>query len=445
MMQIVSTGMTVLALVLMTGGAVGDENVSDFVLDNGLEVVVIEDHRAPAAVQMIWYDVGAADEPPGKSGIAHFLEHLMFRGTEKYGPGEFQQTVELLGGSENGFTSRDYTGYWQRVASDRLQTVMEMEADRMNGLLMTEEDISVERQVVLEERNQRTDSNPHALFAEQRMSALYLNHPYGIPVIGWRTEIEGLTRENLFDFYRQHYVPNNATLIIAGDVQPDEVRQLAEEYYGQIPADSKMAGRARPMEPPHLAARRLAASDPRVASPYVVRIYLAPERNPGEQEKAAALEILAELLGGSGATSVLGRELEIEQKIAVYTSAFYDGVSLDYATFGFLAVPAEGVTLQEAEDAVDVVLAEFIADGVDEDHLARVKAQIRAAWIYGQDSVFDRANRYGQALASGLSIEDVEAWPDVLQAVTGEDIVAVAREVLEVESSVTGWLTGEEG
>ena len=444
-MRIVSTGMTVLALVLMAGGSVGDENVSDFVLDNGLEVVVIEDHRAPAAVQMIWYDVGAADEPPGQSGIAHFLEHLMFRGTEKYGPGEFQQTVELLGGSENGFTSRDYTGYWQRVASDRLETVMEMEADRMNGLLMTEEDISVERQVVLEERNQRTDSNPHALFAEQRMSALYLNHPYGIPVIGWRAEIEGLTREELFDFYRQHYVPNNATLIIAGDVQPDEVRRLAEEHYGQIPADPETAGRDRPMEPPHLAARRLSASDPRVASPYVVRIYLAPERNPGEQEKAAALEILAEILGGSGATSVLGRELEIEQKFAVYTSAFYDGVSLDYATFGFLAVPAEGVSLQEVEDAVDEVLAEFIVNGVDEDHLARVKAQIRAAWIYGQDSVFDRANRYGQALASGLSIEDVEAWPDVLQAVTGEDIVAVAREVLEVKSSVTGWLTGEEG
>ncbi len=443
MIRRVSTSAAI--LVLMAGIAVCDENVSEFVLDNGLEVVVIENHRAPAAVQMIWYDVGAADEPPGKSGIAHFLEHLMFRGTEKYGQGEFQQTVELLGGSENGFTSRDYTGYWQRVASDRLETVMEMEADRMNGLLMTEEDINVERQVVLEERNQRTDSNPHALFAEQRMSALYLNHPYGIPVIGWRAEIEGLTREDLFDFYRQHYVPNNATLIIAGDVQPDEVRRLAEEHYGQIPADPETVGRARPMEPPHLAERRLAASDPRVASPYVVRIYLAPERNPGEQEKAAALEILAEILGGSGATSVLGRELEIERKIAVYTSAFYDGVSLDYATFGFLAVPAEGVTLQEAEDAVDEALAEFISDGVDEDHLARVKAQIRAAWIYGQDSVFDRANRYGQALASGLSIEDVEAWPEVLQAVSGEEIVAVAREVLEVKSSVTGWLTGEEG
>ncbi len=444
-MRIVLTGMPVLVLALMAGDAVGDENVNDLVLENGLKVVVIEDHRAPAAVQMIWYDVGAADEPPGKSGIAHFLEHLMFRGTEEYGPGEFQQTVELLGGSENGFTSRDYTGYWQRVASDRLETVMEMEADRMNGLLMTEEDISVERQVVLEERNTRTESNPHALFAEQRMSALYLNHPYGIPVIGWRSEIEGLTRADLFDFYRQHYVPNNATLIIAGDVRPDEVRQLAEEHYGQIPADPELAGRGRPMEPPHLAARRLAASDPRVASPYVVRVYLAPERNPGEQEKAAALEILAELLGGSGATSILGRELEIEQKMAVYTSAFYDGVSLDYSTFGFLAVPAEGVTLQEAEDAVDTVLAEFISEGVDEDHLARVKAQIRAAWIYGQDSVFDRANRYGEALASGLSIADVEDWPDVLQAVTGEDIVAAAREVLDMESSVTGWLTGEEG
>ncbi len=423
--------------------ALSEQEITSFSLDNGLHVVVIEDHRAPAAIQMLWYKVGAADEPAGRSGVAHFLEHLMFRGTEEYELGVFQKTVQLLGGSENGFTSRDYTGYYQRVAADRLETVMELEADRMTGLLMTEEDVEVERQVVLEERNERTDSNPHSLFSEQRSAALFLNHPYGIPVIGWRHEIEELDREVLFDFYRKHYVPNNATLVIAGDVEPDQVRELAEKHYGGLEPNPDLEVRSRPQEPPHLAPRRLSATDPRVAQPYLVRLFLAPERNSGDQERAAALEILAEILGG-GVTSVLTRKLEVEEKIAVQATAFYDGLSIDKTSFGLLVVPAEGVTLEEAEEAMDRVLVEFLESGVDEDHLNRIKTQIRAAWIYGQDDVYDQAYRYGQALTAGLTIEDVQAWPDVLQAVSGEDIIAAAREVLEISKSVTGWLSGEE-
>ena len=432
-----------ITLATLSTTALSEQEITSFSLDNGLHVVVIEDHRAPAAIQMLWYKVGAADEPAGRSGVAHFLEHLMFRGTEEYELGEFQKTVQLLGGSENGFTSRDYTGYYQRVAADRLETVMELEADRMTGLLMTEEDVKVERQVVLEERNERTDSNPHSLFSEQRSAALFLNHPYGIPVIGWRHEIEELDREVLFDFYRKHYVPNNATLVIAGDVEPDQVRELAEKHYGDLEPNPDLEVRSRPQEPPHLAPRRLSATDPRVAQPYLVRLYLAPERNSGDQERAAALEILAEILGG-GVTSVLTRKLEVEEKIAVQASAFYDGLSIDKTSFGLLVVPAEGVTLEEAEEAMDRVLVEFLESGVDEDHLNRIKTQIRAAWIYGQDDVYDQAYRYGQALTAGLAIEDVQAWPDILQAVTGEDVIAAAREVLEISKSVTGWLSGEE-
>ena len=432
-----------ITLATLSTTALSEQDITSFSLDNGLHVVVIEDHRAPAAIQMLWYKVGAADEPAGRSGVAHFLEHLMFRGTEEYELGEFQKTVQLLGGSENGFTSRDYTGYYQRVAADRLETVMELEADRMTGLLMTEEDVKVERQVVLEERNERTDSNPHSLFSEQRSAALFLNHPYGIPVIGWRHEIEELDREVLFDFYRKHYVPNNATLVIAGDVEPDQIRELAEKHYGGLEPNPDLEVRSRPQEPPHLAPRRLSATDPRVAQPYLVRLYLAPERNSGDQERAAALEILAEILGG-GVTSVLTRKLEVEEKIAVQASAFYDGLSIDKTSFGLLVVPAEGVTLEEAEEAMDRVLVEFLESGVDEDHLNRIKTQIRAAWIYGQDDVYDQAYRYGQALTAGLAIEDVQAWPDVLQAVTGEDVIAAAREVLEISKSVTGWLSGEE-
>ena len=434
-----------LALVIATAGgtALSKQEITSFTLENGMDVVVVEDHRAPVAIQMIWYKVGAADEPAGQSGIAHFLEHLMFRGTELHGLGEFQRTVQLLGGSDNGFTSRDFTGYNQRVAADRLEKVMELEADRMTGLLMTEEDVEVERQVVLEERNERTDSNPHALFSEQRNAALYLNHPYGIPVIGWRHEIAEINREELFEFYRSHYVPNNATLVIAGDVEPDLVRELAMKHYGDLVPNPNLKERMRPQEPPHLAPRRLSATDPRVAQPYLVRLYLAPERNPGEQKNAAALEILAEILGG-GVTSVLSRKLEIEGKIAVQASAFYNGLALDRTTFGFIVVPVEGIELEEAEMALDQVLKEFLESGVDEDQLNRVKTQIRAAWIYGQDDVYNQAYRYGQALTAGLSIEDVQAWPEILQSVTGEDVISAAVDVLEIKNSVTGWLSGEE-
>jgi len=434
-----------LSLVFATAGgtALSKQEITSFTLENGMDVVVVEDHRAPVAIQMIWYKVGAADEPAGQSGIAHFLEHLMFRGTELHGLGEFQRTVQLLGGSDNGFTSRDFTGYNQRVAADRLEKVMELEADRMTGLLMTEEDVEIERQVVLEERNERTDSNPHALFSEQRNAALYLNHPYGIPVIGWRHEIAELNREELFEFYRSHYVPNNATLVIAGDVEPDLVRELAMKHYGDLVPNPNLKERMRPQEPPHLAPRRLSATDPRVAQPYLVRLYLAPERNPGEQKNAAALEILAEILGG-GVTSVLSRKLEIEGKIAVQASAFYNGLALDRTTFGFIVVPVEGIELEEAEIALDQVLKEFLESGVDEDQLNRVKTQIRAAWIYGQDDVYNQAYRYGQALTAGLSIEDVQAWPEILQSVTGEDVISAAVDVLEIKNSVTGWLSGEE-
>lgn len=421
------------------------ETVSTFTLDNGLEVVVIEDHRAPVAVQMIWYRVGSADEAPGKSGIAHFLEHLMFKGTDTLKPGEFSDTVELQGGDDNAFTSYDYTAYFQRVAADRLPIVMRMEADRMTNLQMTEEDVTTERQVILEERSQRTDSDPGALFDEQRRAAQFLNHPYGVPIIGWRHEMEGLTRDDALAFYRLHYAPNNAVLVIAGDVTVDQVRALAEEHYGPIPANPAIQPRTRPSEPPQLAERRLTMADPRVAQPYVIRTYLAPERNAGDQKDAAALTVLAELLGGNSTTSVLAKSLQFQDPKAVYTAAFYDGSSLDTAQFGLAIVPVPDVTLQEAEDAMDAVLATFMTEGVDPEALDRIKTQLRAAQIYGRDNIDGLARRYGEALTTGLTVADVQAWPDVLQAVTAEDVMAAAKSVLNRETAVTGWLTKPEG
>ena len=419
-------------------------DVSSFTLDNGMEVVVLEDHRAPVVVHMVWYRVGAADEPPGKSGIAHFLEHLMFKSTETLESGEFSRVVAANGGTDNAFTSSDYTAYFQRVAADRLELMMKMEADRMVNLRLTPEEVDTERLVILEERNQRTENEPGALFSEQRDAAQFLNHPYGIPVIGWRHEMEGLTLEDAKAFYREHYAPNNAILIVAGDVEPEAVREMAERHYGVIPANPDIAPRVRPSEPPQRSERRLTFADPRVAQPYVVRTYLAPERDAGDQREAAALLLLAEVLGGSGQTSVLARKLQFDTHAAVYTSAFYSGTTLDDTTFGIVIVPSEGVGLAEAEAALDRAVAEFLEEGVDDDQLERIRTQIRAALIYEEDDIHALARSYGVALTTGLTLADVEAWPEILKSVTEEEILAAAARVFDRRNAVTGWLAGTE-
>jgi zinc protease len=414
--------------------------ISDFKLDNGLEVVVLEDHRAPVVVQMIWYKVGSADEARGQSGIAHFLEHLMFKGTERMEPREFSELVAANGGRDNAFTSFDYTAYFQRVAADRLELMMDLEADRMKNLRIEASEVATERDVVLEERNQRTDSDPGAIFGEQRRAAQYLPHTYGVPIIGWRHEIIGLTQDHAEAFYDLHYSPNNAVLVIAGDVDAAEVKQLAEKYYGVIPANPEIKPRDRIKEPPQLAERRLLYEDERVTQPYVIRTYLAPERDPGAQEEAAALTMLAEVLGGSGATSVLGQKLQFETQKSIYTSAFYSGTALDDTTFGLIMVPSPDVSLREAEDLLDQAVAEFMEEGVDPEQLERIKFQIRASQIYGDDSVQSLARRYGAALTSGLTVDDIEAWPNLLDAVTAEDILEAADKVFDRKQAVTGWM-----
>src|SRR6202044_3859455 len=248
-----------------------------FNLGNGLKVVVIPDHRTPVVTQMIWYKVGSADETPGKSGLAHFLEHLMFKGTSKHPAGEFSQTVLRVGGNENAFTSTDYTGYFQRVPREQLGKMMEFEADRMTGLILKDENVLPERDVVLEEYNMRVANNPDARLTEQIMAALYLNHPYGRPVIGWHQEIEKLDREDALAFYRRFYAPNNATLVIAGDVDAAEVRPMVERAFGTVAAQPAIpAQRLRPQEPEPVAPRTVTLSDARVEQPSVRRLYLVP-------------------------------------------------------------------------------------------------------------------------------------------------------------------------
>lgn len=423
--------------------AADEEAVTTFALDNGMQVVVVEDHRAPVVQHMVWYRAGSADEPKGSSGVAHFLEHLLFKATDTLEAGELSATVARNGGRDNAFTSYDYTAYFQRVAADRLELMMRMESDRMRNIRLTEENIDTERDVIIEERNQRTENNPGALFGEQIAAAQYLNHRYGVPIIGWMHEMLTLDMEDALGFYEIYYSPNNAILVVSGDVTPEEVRTLAEKYYGVIPANPDLPERIRTEEPPQTAERRLIFRDARVAQPYVRRSYLAPERDAGAQEKAAALTFLAEIIGG-GTTSYLTDALQFDTQIATYSAAFYRGVSLDDTTFNLIVVPRPNVSLQEAEDALDAALAQFLIDGVDPEQLDRIKLQIRADQIYARDDVDRIANRYGQALSAGLTVEDVQAWPDVLEAVTAEDIIEAARDVFDKRASVTGWLMREE-
>ncbi|MEM9211237.1 MAG: pitrilysin family protein [Pseudomonadota bacterium] len=413
--------------------------VSTTTLENGMDVVVIEDNRAPIVTHMVWYRVGSADEPSGKTGIAHYLEHLMFKGTETRGVGEFSDIIAANGGTENAFTSFDYTGYFQRIAADRLELMIALESDRMVNLVIPDSEYAPELGVVLAERNQRTDSNPGALLNEQRRAVQFVNHPYGNPIVGWRAEIEGLSPDDVMAFYEAHYAPNNAILVVAGDVEPNRVFELAEQYYGAIPANPAITPRARPPEPPRLAEARLSYSDPRFTQPYLIRTYPAPVREAGNQRDAAVATMLAEVLAGSGVTSVFGDKLVLNDGIAVGASAWHWDTSYDPQVFGLYAAPKPGISLEDMEAAMDTAIAEFIEEGVDAAQLERIKAQIRASEVYARDSQNGLARTFGEALAVGLTVEDVLAWPDILQDVSGEEIIDMAERLFDPTKSVTSY------
>ena len=409
-----------------------------FTLKNGMQVVVINNPRAPVVTHMVWYKVGAADEPPGQSGIAHLLEHLMFKGTRKLKSGEFSKIVARNGGRENAFTGQDYTGYFQTVAADRLETMMRHEADRMTGLVLTEAAIAPERDVVLQERRSRTDSRPQSILWEQARAAMFQNHPYRIPVIGWAHEIKALTKEQIIAFYRRFYAPNNAILVVAGDITAARLKPLAEKYYGAVPAMA-MTKRSRPKEPPQKAARRVIRRDARVRQPSVGRIYLAPGYNSAGKKHTYALQLLSEILDG-GATSRLNRALVINQKLAAGTGAGYDAMVVDHSTFTVYAAPRPGVPIDKLEAALDAELAKLLKDGITEEELRRAKQRLTDAAIFARDSLSTGARILGRALAVGLKVEHVESWPERIGAVTKKEVEEAARAVLRPNSSVTAVL-----
>ena len=419
-------------------GSDADTAIVQGKLDNGMEVVVIPDHRAPVCTHMVWYRNGSADDPVGKSGIAHFLEHLMFKGTDKHPAGQFSEMVSDLGGQENAFTSNDFTAYFQRIPKEHLAVCMEYEADRMKNLVLTDEVVAPERNVVEEERRMRTDSDPGEILDEAVQAALYTTHPYGKPVIGWAHEIEGLDRTDAFKYYERFYTPENAILIVAGDVDPQATIELARQVYGPVPPFGAPPQRVRPQEPRPTTHRQVSLADEKVEQPRFQRLHLVPSYRTAAPGEAEALEVLAFLLGG-GQTSVLFKTLVMQDKVAVAAGTHYMGTALDETRFFLYAVPVPGVSLEQLDAAIEAVVARVIEHGFDETALARAKTRLIAEAIYARDSQMTLANWYGASLTTGLTLEDIAAWPDRIETVTAEDVRKAAA-YLDRKLGVSGYL-----
>lgn len=436
---VVLTLMAQLGATLQASASFKREGLETFFLENGMQVVVIPDHRAPVVTHMVWYKVGAADEDPGQSGNAHFLEHLMFKGTKKIAPGEFSKIVARNGGQDNAFTSQDYTGYFQRVAADRLPLMMEMEADRMRNLVLTDAVVTPELEVVKEERRSRVDNRPASRLSEQLNAVFYLAHPYGTPVIGWPADIAALNRKTAIEFYKRHYAPNNAILIVAGDITAETLKPLAEKYYGVIASAPEIVGRKRLAEPKPQTARRVTLKDPRVASPSVRRFYPAPSYSTAEPGEAEALDLLVQIMG-AGATSRLHKSLVLDKKIAAGAGAWYDSSNLDSGKLAFYGSSLPGKKIEDVEAAIDEVIADILANGVTAQEVERAKNTLIAQAVYAQDSQTHLARIFGVALTTGQSVDDVIEWPGRIEKVTLDQINQAAKKYLNSDIATTGFL-----
>lgn len=414
-------------------------NAQSKMLDNGLQIVVIPDNRAPVVTHMLWYKVGSADETPGKSGIAHFLEHLLFKGTEANPDGAFSDRIAEIGGQENAFTSSDYTGYFQRVAPTHLAEMMALEADRMRNLVLTDEVVLPERDVVLEERSSRIGNNPSARLSEAMNASFYKNHPYRFPVIGWEHEIRQLNRTDALNFYKTFYTPENAILIVAGDVVPAEVYELAQATYGTVPRNGDALPRLRPAEPPVETARTVTLSHEQVKQPSVRRSFLVPSYNTAEGKEAYALDLLAEILGG-GPTSRLYTELVLNDGPATAAGSWYQGSQLDSGRFSFYAVPKGAENLEELIEKVQAVADSIKTEGVTQAELDTARNRMIADTVYAQDNQASLARIIGVGMTTGLSLEDIQSWPEQLQSLTTDDIRNAAKRYLDGTRSMTGFL-----
>lgn len=418
------------ALHATTAVRADDAMVHVYHLDNGLKLIVKEDHRAPVVVSQIWYKVGSSYEHDGITGVSHVLEHMMFKGTRKHGPGEFSRIIAENGGRENAFTSRDYTAYFQRLEKSRLPVSFELEADRMRNLQLRQEEFDKEVQVVMEERRLRTDDKPQSLTYERFNAAAFVNSPYRTPIIGWMTDLESMQLEDLDHWYREWYAPNNATLVVAGDVDPGAVHKLAKKYFGPLkPSDIRTEKPRREIE--QLGPRREIVRAP-AEVPYLLMGYKTPVLLTVDKEQeweVYALEVLAGILDG-GSSARLARELVRGSQIAASAGAGYDLYDRRESLFLFDGLPANGHSIEEVEAALHEQITRLHKEPVSEEELARVKAQVMADQVYEQDSVFYQAMQIGTLETVGLGWEVKENYPERIQAVTSEQVQAVARKYL---------------
>ncbi|MEO8333122.1 MAG: pitrilysin family protein, partial [Gallionella sp.] len=394
-----------------------------------LKVIVKEDHRAPVIVQQIWYKAGSMDERTGTTGVAHVLEHMMFKGTKEVPAGEFSKRIAAAGGRENAFTSSDYTAYFQQLHKSQLPLAMKLESDRMHNLNLSAVEFAKEIKVVMEERRMRTDDDPQSLVYEKLLATTYQEHPYQHPVIGWMNDLEVLTVKDAQEWYTRWYAPNNATLVIAGDVKAGEVFALAQRYYGSIPKVAQPP-RRNFTEPQQAGIKRLVVKAP-AELPQLVMSYHTPTiRDPGQDWKPYALEILAGVLDGNEAAR-LNKHLVREQQIASSVGAGYDSTARGPSLFTLEATPSAGRTVQESETALRQEIAQIVKDGVSESELKRVKTQVTAGEVYKLDSLFYQAMQIGQMESIGLGHKAIPVMLERLQLVSAEQVQQVAREFLQ--------------
>ena len=394
-------------------------------LANGMKLIVKEARRAPSVVHMVWYRAGAMDEPDGVSGVAHVLEHMMFKGTGEVGPGEFNKRVAAVGGRDNAFTGKDYTAYFQQVPPAHLPAMMALEADRMKNLVLTDDEFARELEVVKEERRLRTDDQPRALVFEQLMATAYQAHPYRRPVIGWMPDLEAMQPEDARTWYRRWYAPNNAYLVVVGDVDHRAVFRDAERHYGAIPA-AKLPPRRISPEPAQRGPRASVVKAP-AELPYLAMAWHVPAlRDPAGDREAYALDVLAAVLDGYDGAR-LTRRLVRDQQIAVSAGASYDTGNRGPALFYLHAVPAAGTTPEALATALRAELQRIRDEGISEQELARVKTQAIAAQVYKRDSLMGQAMEIGYLESAGLSWRDEQQLLDGLRAVTAAEVQAVAK------------------
>jgi zinc protease len=423
-----------LAVALLLPGAVAEDaawSPETFALDNGMEVVVVPDHRAPVVTHMVWYKVGAADEEAGKSGLAHLFEHVMFKETEKLGPEEFTTIVQRNGGQLNAFTSWDYTAYFERVAKPQLGKMMELEAERMRHLKINDDPegpFISERDVVKEERRQRIENNPGAILQEQVLSALWKGHPYEITVIGKMDEVAALTPEDGMAFYHKYYSPENAILVVAGDVTVDEVRALAEATYGQIEPTGTVDGTRKWAPVPLLTENELIVhADPKVRQPSWSRYYSGLSQSRQRRE-SYALDVGLAVLGG-GMTSRLYQALVEDEQVAIDVNTYAWTTLHDEGPAVISASPVDGVSLDELDTAVMGKVREVLAEGFTDAEVVRARNSLAAEAIYGRDSQSAMANTFGSTLALGGTVDDILSYPDAVRSITTQEALAAVRKV----------------